>query len=286
MAAAEAKAKADGLFRDRKFTDAIDAYGSAIDLDPSNKALYSNRAACQEKLCATLYGDEKKAKILAGLEDARKCVELDEAWARGHQRVATFAALLVKVEVQQVSANEDYVVGPRGGGPGGGLGADREDDDADLRRSASAQARVAALRKECEASCRRGLGLDRSNEFLRAALQDLRDASAFALDGALAPTDADLVDKDAAAAAKKVGSGSFAAKDYKAAAAAFTKALGCVDSNHWFGGSPPNFRTLELGQIKVDSADFWANRLLSSSFRSTAKESGPNRSSTRTLKSG
>ena len=64
MAAAEAKAKADGLFRDRKFTDAIDAYGSAIDLDPSNKALYSNRAACQEKLCATLYGDEKKAKYV------------------------------------------------------------------------------------------------------------------------------------------------------------------------------------------------------------------------------
>ena len=65
--AAEAKTKADGLFRDRKFTDAIDAYGEAIDLDPSNKALYSNRAACQEKLLANLFGDEKKKKVEAGL---------------------------------------------------------------------------------------------------------------------------------------------------------------------------------------------------------------------------
>ena len=53
-----------------------------------------------------------------------------------------------------------------------------------------------------------------------------------------------------------------------------------------FGGSPPNFRTLYLGQIEVDSADFWTNRLLSSSSRSTVKNSGPNRSITRTLKSG
>ena len=59
-----------------------------------------------------------------------------------------------------------------------------------------------------------------------------------------------------------------------------------VDSNHWFGGPPPNFRTLYLGHIEVDSADSWTNRLLSSSSRSTAKESGPNRSTTRTLNSG
>ena len=44
----------------------------------------------------------------------------------------------------------------------------------------------------------------------------------------------------------------------------------CVEINHWFGGSPPNFRTLYLGQIEVDSADVWTNRLLSSSSRSTA----------------
>ena len=59
-----------------------------------------------------------------------------------------------------------------------------------------------------------------------------------------------------------------------------------VEINRWFGGSPPNFRTLYLGHIEVDSADFWTNRLLSSSSRRTAKKSGPSCSITRTLKSG
>lgn len=218
--AAEAKTKADGLFRDRKFTDAIDAYGEAIDLDPSNKALYSNRAACQEKLLANLFGDEKKKKVEAGLADARKCVELDASWARGHQRLAAFCDLMVKSEASQVSLNEDYVVGPRGGGL-----SDERDEAADLRRSATASARVAELRKEGEKSCRRGLELDAANESLRLNLQTLRDASDYALDATLEPKDAALVDAAAAAAAKKAGSASFAAKDYKAAAAAFTKAL-------------------------------------------------------------
>ena len=60
----------------------------------------------------------------------------------------------------------------------------------------------------------------------------------------------------------------------------------CVEINHWFGGSPPNFRTLYLGQIEVDSADFWTDRLLSSSSRSTAESLASKRSYTLTLKSG
>jgi len=59
-----------------------------------------------------------------------------------------------------------------------------------------------------------------------------------------------------------------------------------IPSNHWFGGSPPNFRTLYLGQIEVDSADFWTDRLLSSSSQSTAESLALKRSHTRTLKSG
>ena len=60
----------------------------------------------------------------------------------------------------------------------------------------------------------------------------------------------------------------------------------CVEINHWFGGSPPNFRTLYLSQIEVDSADLWTNRLLSSSSRSTTEELAPKLSHTLTLKSG
>ena len=72
---------------------------------------------------------------------------------------------------------------------------------------------------------------------------------------------------------------------FKACCTSFSVAT-CVDSNHWFGGSPPNFRSLYLDHIEVDSADFWTNRSLSSSFRSTAEEYDAIRSMTRTLKSG
>ena len=49
---------------------------------------------------------------------------------------------------------------------------------------------------------------------------------------------------------------------------------------------PPNFEILYLGQIEVDSADFWTDRLLLSSFRSTAEVFASKHSNTRTLKSG
>ena len=45
-------------------------------------------------------------------------------------------------------------------------------------------------------------------------------------------------------------------------------------------------QTLYLGHIEVDLADFWTNRLLSSTSRSTADSFASKRSHTRTLKSG
>ena len=61
---------------------------------------------------------------------------------------------------------------------------------------------------------------------------------------------------------------------------------GRADIDRWFGGSPPNFGTLDLGHIEVDSADCLTNRWLPSSSRSTAEELPLNLSNTRTLKSG
>ena len=60
----------------------------------------------------------------------------------------------------------------------------------------------------------------------------------------------------------------------------------CAGNDRRFGASRPNFETLSLGQFDVDSTDFWTTRWLSSSPRSGVEEAGPNRSTTRTLKSG
>ena len=58
------------------------------------------------------------------------------------------------------------------------------------------------------------------------------------------------------------------------------------ETNRRFGGSRPNFGNLSLGRIEVDSADFCASRVLSSSSRSATESSGRRRVMTRALKSG
>ena len=64
------------------------------------------------------------------------------------------------------------------------------------------------------------------------------------------------------------------------------EAARCVEINQWNALSSKNFKPLYLDQIEVDSADSWTNRLLSSSYRSTAEELASKLSHTRTLKSG
>jgi len=60
----------------------------------------------------------------------------------------------------------------------------------------------------------------------------------------------------------------------------------CVEINRWNARVQQNFKPLYLSQIEVDSADFWTNRLLSSSSRSTAEKLASKLSHVRTLKSG
>ena len=61
-------------------------------------------------------------------------------------------------------------------------------------------------------------------------------------------------------------------------------AAACVEINQWNALSSKYFKPLYLGQIEVDSADFWTSRLLSSSSRSAAEELASQLSNT--LKSG
>ena len=63
------------------------------------------------------------------------------------------------------------------------------------------------------------------------------------------------------------------------------RGLACAECNRWFGWSRPNSRLLELGHVDVDSAEFWTNRWLSSSARSTAEEHSSTLSRTLTVKS-
>lgn len=90
----EHKKSADQAFRVGGFKTAIDEYTKAISLDPELVVLYSNRSAA-----FLANGESSKA-----LKDARKCVELDESFTKGHSRLA--AALLALKRFEQ--ARDSY----------------------------------------------------------------------------------------------------------------------------------------------------------------------------------
>ncbi|XP_059485534.1 stress-induced-phosphoprotein 1 [Neocloeon triangulifer] len=70
------KEKGNAALADEKFTDAIDFYTRAIELDPSNHVLYSNRSAAHAKA----------GQHFQALEDAQKTVSLKPDWPKGYSR--------------------------------------------------------------------------------------------------------------------------------------------------------------------------------------------------------
>mmetsp|Transcript_28014 Transcript_28014/g.66594 ORF Transcript_28014/g.66594 Transcript_28014/m.66594 type:complete len:470 (+) Transcript_28014:23-1432(+) len=78
MAAADFKAKGNELFRLDKFADAAEQYSKAIEADPTEGALYSNRSACYAAL-------EQWPKCL---EDATACLKLRPEWPKAYYRRA------------------------------------------------------------------------------------------------------------------------------------------------------------------------------------------------------
>ena len=75
----ELKATGDGHFRTKAYQPAIQAYADALQLDPTNHIILSNKSAAH-----LVNGEKSKA-----LHDARKCVEYsDGKWSKGHTRLA------------------------------------------------------------------------------------------------------------------------------------------------------------------------------------------------------
>ncbi|CAO2649741.1 Nn.00g010330.m01.CDS01 [Neocucurbitaria sp. VM-36] len=73
------KAEGNKLFAEKKFAESIEKFSQAIELDPSNHVLYSNRSGAYASL-----KDWQKA-----LEDATKTTEIKPDWAKGWGRKGT-----------------------------------------------------------------------------------------------------------------------------------------------------------------------------------------------------
>ena len=74
----EFKAKADNHFRAKQYPQAIASYADALQLDPTNHIILSNKSGAH-----LANGEKSKA-----LHDARKCVESAPEWPKGYTRLA------------------------------------------------------------------------------------------------------------------------------------------------------------------------------------------------------
>ena len=92
------KTSADQAFRVGGFKTAIDQYTKAISVDPQFVVLYSNRSAA-----FLANGETSKA-----LRDARKCVEVDASFVKGHSRLA--ASLLALKRFEQAKDSYEFVL--------------------------------------------------------------------------------------------------------------------------------------------------------------------------------
>lgn len=72
----EFKNKGNEAFTLKNYNEAISHFSKAIDLDPSNHVLYSNRSGCY----AALHQYDK------ALKDAEKCIKLKPDWPKGYSR--------------------------------------------------------------------------------------------------------------------------------------------------------------------------------------------------------
>jgi len=82
--AQELKAQGNKAYENGNYEESIKWYGRAVDADPSDHVLYSNRSASYAAL-----NQNQRA-----LDDASKCVSIKPDWAKGYYRKATALAAL------------------------------------------------------------------------------------------------------------------------------------------------------------------------------------------------
>ncbi|GBC09925.1 hypothetical protein RclHR1_09200010 [Rhizophagus clarus] len=97
MSAEEFKTQGNEAFTAKNYEKAIELFTKAIELDPANHVLYSNRSACY----ASLKQYDK------ALENANKTIELKKDWAKGYSRKGAALHGLGKLE----EARETYQEG-------------------------------------------------------------------------------------------------------------------------------------------------------------------------------
>ena len=98
----EVKAIGNLLYKEHKYRQAIQKYKEATTLDPTNPALFTNRAACLIKL----------SNFESAMQDCDSAHALDSTWARGYIHKAEVLLLLNQPRQAELVAAEGLKVAP------------------------------------------------------------------------------------------------------------------------------------------------------------------------------
>lgn len=99
------KQKGNDAFKLKKYTEAVQFYSQAIELDPNSEAsaaLYSNRAACWQSL----------GKFDNAVKDSTDCIRVRPSWLKGHFRKGVALQSLNSLEESLKSFQEAQKVEP------------------------------------------------------------------------------------------------------------------------------------------------------------------------------
>ena len=108
-ASSSLKEQGSKAFQDKKYDEAIRLFSSAIQQDPTNPILYSNRSACYAQ----------KPDFAAALRDAEETITLSPGWSKGYLRKGQALEGLMQLQRAMESYKE---------------GAARDSEDAVLKR--------------------------------------------------------------------------------------------------------------------------------------------------------
>lgn len=102
MSAEELKAKGNAAFTKGDYTEAVKLFSEAINLDPKNHILYSNRSGA--------YAGLKKYK--EALDDADKTISIKSDWAKGYSRKVTALQFLGRMDEAEEVCEQGLKIEP------------------------------------------------------------------------------------------------------------------------------------------------------------------------------
>lgn len=100
--AIELKNKGNTAFQNKDYDIAVDYFTKAIQLDPTNHVLYSNRSAAYSQM----------SKFEEALQDADKCIELNKAFVKGYTRRGAALFGLKRYDDARAAYNDGLAIDP------------------------------------------------------------------------------------------------------------------------------------------------------------------------------